>query len=129
MTTLMVPALRSAATRNASGASSIGYRWQHTAHHAEVGAGIVWAADEFDGWPEYVHRRLRVPATTPRSALARFWSDCIFVSRLLGKRDGREHAIRVVVSLRRKQPYSVVAVCIRDLFVVVGPEQVGVAAG
>ena len=59
MTTLMVPALRSAATRNASGASSIGYRWQHTAHHAEVGAGIVWAADEFDGWPEYVHRRLR----------------------------------------------------------------------
>jgi len=50
MTTLMVPALRSAATRNASGASSIGYRWQHTAHHAEVGAGIVWAADEFDGW-------------------------------------------------------------------------------
>src|SRR5262249_49720535 len=70
-----------------------------------------------------------VPATTPRSTLARFWSDCIFVSLLLGKRDGRERAIGVIVGFRGKQPYSVVAVGICDLFVVVGPEQVGVAAG
>src|SRR5262249_48019771 len=70
-----------------------------------------------------------VPATTPRSTEARFWSHCISVSLLLGERDGREHAIGVLGGFRREQPYGFVAVCICDLFGVVGPEQVGVAAG
>jgi hypothetical protein len=32
---------------------------QHAAHHAKVSAGIIWAADEFDGWPEYIHCGIR----------------------------------------------------------------------
>jgi hypothetical protein len=28
-------------------------------HDTEIGAGIIWSADEFEGWSTHVHRRVR----------------------------------------------------------------------
>jgi hypothetical protein len=99
------------------------------AHYAKVGTGIVWTADEFDRWADYVHSGIRGSGYDATGHLGAVLATLHTLSLLLGKRDGREHAIGVIVGFRGEQPYGIVAVRICDLFVVVGPEQVGVAAG
>jgi hypothetical protein len=46
----------------------------HASHHAEVGAAIIWACDEFDRRPEHVHDGVRrsFDDTAEHRAAARF---------------------------------------------------------